>query len=150
MYLPVDLAFTIATTAKADLLLNGATNVVVTNAGGNGALKAITDAGFTLAQMGIKIPTASDLTVEAYDLQANGACTIQLGVINAAGTFTPLMTHVLVATSGFQISKVSAPQGGFKVPLLLAATAYRFALQVSDSGATVRVTGGIDLYLNDR
>ncbi len=147
---PVDLAFTVATTAIADLLKNAATTALTAGAGGNGGLKALTDGGFTLAALGIGLPGVSELCwVQGYNLEVDAPCIVQLGYLNAAGdAFTPFDTHqcTLVAAGG--IVKNQFPGSGFTVPL---ATAVRLCLRVSGYGSAtaVRVSGNLDIYRNN-
>lgn len=143
--LPVDLAFAVATTATADLLANRATTDVSAGAGGNGALKELTDDGFTLAALSIVIPTA-DFWVGAYNLEVDTPCVVQLGYLNAAGsTFTAIDTHVCTTVAAGGIVKNTFQSAGLVVPLLT--SSIRFALRVSSYGAetAVRVSGNIEL-----
>lgn len=145
--LPIDLAFTVGTTATADLLANRATTTVTAGAGGNGALKALTDGGFTVAALGIKIPT-QDFWVSGYNIETDTACVVQLGYLNAAGdAFTPFDTHVCTKVAAGGIVKNQFPAAGLYVPTT--SSSVRLALKVSDYGVatTIRVTGNLDLAL---
>lgn len=155
MNLPIDLAFTVATTATADLFANRATTNVSSLAGGNDALKAITDGGLTLADANIVIPptTAAGLFIDGYNLETNTACVVQIGIINAAGsTFVPLDTHVCTGVAAGGISRSPGGQAGIAVPLVPASlgTTWRLVIRVSGYGSAtaVRITGHLDIYYN--
>lgn len=152
MHLPVDCNFTIATAVTADLLANRATNNVSSLAGGNGALKAITDGGFTLAELGVEIP-AVNFWLEQLNLEANAACTVQIGLLNAAGSvFVPLDTHVCTGVAAGGLVRQPGNQCGILIALqsTVAGGPWRFAMRIADYGgaATVRVTGSIEGFIN--
>jgi hypothetical protein len=140
--------FTVGTTAIADLLANRATTSVTAGAGGNGALKAITDGGWTVAALGIVIPT-TNCWITGYNLETDTICVVQLGLLNVAGdSFTPIDDHVCTMVAAGGIVRKFDGDGKF-VPLE-ATDPYvpRFALKVSNYGVAtaIKIAGSIDLF----
>jgi hypothetical protein len=85
--IPFDFTFAGADSAeffKNDTLANN----------GNASLKAITDAGYTLAECQIVLPVASDLApfvwVTALNLEVSAACVVDIGFLNESDAFVPL------------------------------------------------------------
>lgn len=142
---PVDLAFTVATTATADLFGNRATTNVSAGAGGNDAVKAITDGGFTVASFGLTPPTG-ECWLASYHLETDTPCVVQIGLLNAAGdAFVPLDTHVCTTVAGGGIVRGAFVGSGPRIPL---GSDGRLALRVSEYGAEteVRVAGYVEVY----
>jgi hypothetical protein len=138
--IPFDFTFAGADSAeffKNDTLANN----------GNASLKAITDAGYTLAECQIVLPVASDLApfvwITALNLEVSAACVVDIGFLNAGDTFVPLDTHVCTTVAAGGISRNYGT--GIAVPLRIGSGVCRPALRAS---AAARVTGQLDLLWN--
>jgi len=138
--IPFDFTFAGADSAeffKNDTLANN----------GNASLKAITDAGYTLAECQIVLPVASDLApfvwVTALNLEVSAACVVDIGFLDESDAFVPLDTHVCTTVAAGGISRVYGT--GIALPLAIGDETCRPALRVS---AAARVTGQLDLLWN--
>lgn len=138
MNLPFD--FTFAGADSAEFFKN---DTIVNN--GNASLKAITDAGYTLAQVQLVLPVVTDLAqfiwIVGLNLEVSAAAVIDIGFLNVSDVFVPLDTHVCTTVAAGGISR-NYGQSGVAVPLKIGANLCRPALR---SSAAARVTGQLDI-----